>query len=217
MIGDPTEGALITAGLKARLSVTEVMRSHPRLDSIPFESQFQYMATLHEADGQQRTIYVKGSAEALLPRCTASLDADGNAVMLDRQTIEQQINNMARQGLRLLTFANKIIPLKQSRVNHSDLESGLVFLGLQGMIDPPRLEAIAAVHACQSAGIGVKMITGDHVTTAVAIARRMGLGKDKKIIAYTGAELAQMNPSELANAVEEGASLRGLHPNKNCA
>lgn len=212
VIGDPTEGALITAGLKARLSVTEVMRSHPRLDSIPFESQFQYMATLHEAVGQQRTIYVKGSAEALLARCTARLDAEGNAVMLDRQTIEQQINNMARQGLRVLTFAKKIVPLKQPRVNHSDLESGLVFLGLQGMIDPPRPEAIAAVHACQSAGIGVKMITGDHVTTASAIARRMGLRKDKKIIAYTGAELAQMNSSELANAVQEGVVFARVAP-----
>ena len=211
VIGDPTEGALITAGLKAGLSVTEVMRSHPRLDSIPFESQFQYMATLHEGVGQ-RTIYVKGSAEALLPRCTARLDAQGNAVMLDRQIIEQQINNMARQGLRVLTFAKKIIPSNQSKVNHSDLESGLVFLGLQGMIDPPRPEAIAAVHACQSAGIGVKMITGDHITTASAIARRMGLRKDKQIIAYTGAELAQMNSSELANAVQEGVVFARVAP-----
>lgn len=212
VIGDPTEGALITAGLKARLSLTEVMRSHPRLDSIPFESQFQYMATLHEGVEHPRTIYVKGSAEALLPRCTASLDAQGNAVMLDRQIIEQQINNMARQGLRVLTFAKKIIPSNQSRVNHSDLESGLIFLGLQGMIDPPRPEAIAAVHACQSAGIGVKMITGDHVTTASAIARRMGLGKDKKTIAYTGTELAQMNSSELANAVQEGVVFARVAP-----
>jgi Ca2+-transporting ATPase len=134
---------------------------------------------------------VKGSAEALLPRCVACLDTDGTLAPLDHPTIETQINAMAQQGLRVLTFAKKLLPLAQDSVNHADLESDLVFLGLQGMIDPPRPEAIAAVHACQSAGIQVKMITGDHIKTATAIARRMGLRKQKKVIAYTVAELAK--------------------------
>lgn len=213
VVGDPTEGALIAAGLKANLLPSDVTRSHPRLDAIPFESQFQYMATLHASeDGGQPVIYVKGSAEALLPRCIACLDADGNLIPLDRPSIEAQIDAMARQGLRVLTFAKKRASAEQRSVNHTDLKSELVFLGLQGMIDPPRPEAIAAVHACQSAGIQVKMITGDHIKTATAIARRMGFRKDKKVIAYTGAELAQMNPSEMANAVQEGVVFARVAP-----
>lgn len=211
VVGDPTEGALITAGAKAGLSAADVAQN-PRLDTIPFESQYQYMATLHRGSDPHPTIYTKGSAEALLPRCAASLDANGNLVALDRASIEAQIEAMAGHGLRVLTFAKKPVSAEQKSVDHADLESGLVFLGLQGMIDPPRLEAIAAVHACQSAGIKVKMITGDHITTATAIARRMGFRKGKKVIAYTGAELAQMNPSELANAVEAGVVFARVAP-----
>lgn len=212
VVGDPTEAALITAGFKASLSASDIA-DHPRLDTIPFESQFQYMATLHRNGGNQHSIiYVKGSAEALLPRCVACLDADGNLVSLNRQLIDEQINAMAQHGLRVLTFAKKLVSSEQRSLIHVDLESDLVFLGLQGMIDPPRPEAIAAVHACQSAGIQVKMITGDHIKTATAIARRMGFRKYKKVIAYTGAELAQMNPSDLANAVEEGVVFARVAP-----
>jgi cation-transporting P-type ATPase F len=211
VVGDPTEGALMTAGFKAGLSSSD-MAQNPRLDSIPFESQFQYMATLHMGGDRHPTIYVKGSAEALLPRCAASLDANGNLVALDRLSIEEQIDAMARNGLRVLTFAKKQVSAEQRSINHADLEADLVFLGIQGMIDPPRSEAIAAVRACQSAGIQIKMITGDHIKTATAIARRMGLRKGKKVIAYTGAELAQMNPLELANAVGEGVVFARVAP-----
>lgn len=213
VVGDPTEGALITAGLKAGFSSAELARSHPRLDTIPFESQFQYMATLHGSrDNRQPIIYVKGAAEALLPRCVAGSDTNGNLIPLNRQEIEAQIDVMAQQGLRVLMFAKKLGSTQQRSVSHTDLESDLVFLGLQGMIDPPRPAAIAAVHACQAAGIQVKMITGDHIKTATAIARRMGFRKDRKVIAYTGAELAQMNPADLANAVAEGVVFARVAP-----
>ncbi|WP_373542847.1 HAD-IC family P-type ATPase [Chamaesiphon sp.] len=211
VVGDPTEGAMITAALKAGLVQADVAR-YPRLDTIPFESQFQYMATLH-ADGDGRIIYVKGAAEALLPRCVARLEADGNLVTLDRQTIEGQIDAMAEQGLRVLAFGKKSVSAEQQSVNHPDLAANLVFLGLQGSIDPPRPAAIAAVRACQAAGIQVKMITGDHLKTATAIARRMGIrNQAKQTIAYSGAELAQMQPSALATAVNEGAVFARVAP-----
>ena len=171
------------------------------------------MATLHESrDNRQPIVYVKGASEALLPRCVAGSDTNGNLIPLNRQEIEAQIDVMAQQGLRVLTFAKKLGSIQQRSVSHADLESDLVFLGLQGMIDPPRPAALAAVHACQAAGIQVKMITGDHIKTATAIARRMGFRKDRKVIAYTGAELAQMNPADLANAVAEGVVFARVAP-----
>ncbi|MBD2181358.1 HAD-IC family P-type ATPase [Planktothrix sp. FACHB-1355] len=212
VIGDPTEGALIAAGGKAGLLQQAVERLHPRLDSIPFESDFQYMATLHETRGE-KTIYVKGSAEAILKRCQKMVDGKGNVIELNLAPIEKAVETLAKQGLRVLTFAKKNVPNEQKTVNHTDLEEGLIFLGLQGMIDPPRKEAIAAVHACQGAGIQVKMITGDHITTAQAIARRMGFrNRNKKIVAYTGAQLAQMKKNELAEAVEEGVVFARVAP-----
>lgn len=212
VIGDPTEGALISAGNKAGLLQPAVERMNPRLDSIPFESQFQYMATLHQTR-IGKVIYVKGSAESMLKRCTSALDAEGNFIALDRAAIEQRVDEMAQQGLRVLAFAKKEVMDEKTGVDHGDLEIGLIFIGLQGMIDPPRPEAIAAVHACQSAGIQVKMITGDHITTAKAIARRMGFRrKHREIIAFTGAQLANMSNQDLGNAVEEGVVFARVAP-----
>ena len=185
VVGDPTEGALITAAEKAGLSQSGLASATPRLDAIPFESEYQYMATLHDAktrdakirDAKTRIIYVKGSVEALLCRCTAILDSEGQAIALDANganQIKQEVDEMAGQGLRVLAFAQKTATPQQHAIDHDDIATDLVFVGLQGMIDPPRPEAIAAVHACQSAGIQVKMITGDHIATAQAIAQRMG-------------------------------------------
>lgn len=215
VIGDPTEGALIAAAKKAELSQQVLEKSMPRLDSIPFESQFQYMATLHRTPTGGKVLYVKGSVESVLSRCGSSLDTEGNPAEVDREQAHHQVDEMAKQGLRVLAIAKKIVPESQNSVNHSDLESGLVFLGLQGMIDPPRASAIAAVQACQTAGIQVKMITGDHIATAKAIARRMGFRKTKhnrELVAYTGAQLAEMSKSELAEAVEAGSVFARVAP-----
>jgi len=214
VVGDPTEGALITVGKKAELSQQTLSKSMPRLDSIPFESQFQYMATLHQTP-TGKILYVKGSVESVLSRCGSSLDTHGNPVQVDREQIHHQVDEMAKQGLRVLALAKKPVPQSQNSVDHSDLESGLIFLGLQGMIDPPRASAIAAVQACQTAGIQVKMITGDHIATARAIARRMGFRKTKhnrELVAYTGAQLAAMDKNALGEAVEAGSVFARVAP-----
>jgi Ca2+-transporting ATPase len=119
---------------------------------------------------------------------------------------------MAQQGLRVLALAKKSVSASHNSLNHSDIESELVFVGLQGMIDPPRQEAIRAVQACQSAGIQVKMITGDHAVTARAIASTMGLQQQGEVLAFTGQELAQMNEQELTNAVEDGVVFARVAP-----
>lgn len=205
VIGDPTEGALITVADKADLYPASITERFPRLDSIPFESQFQYMATLHDSPDPTNIIYVKGSVEAVLARCQ-NLDM--------RSQIEQEVETLAQQGLRVLAFAKKTVPKTQQSIDHADIESGLIFLGLQGMIDPPRAEAIAAVRSCQSAGIQVKMITGDHITTAKAIAERIGLQDAQHMKAYDGQQLAEMDDVELSRVVEDSVVFARVAPDQ---
>jgi Ca2+-transporting ATPase len=221
VVGDPTEGALIAVANKVGFTRSSLEEEMPRLDVIPFESEFQYMATLHEtssfaSDQKQGTIYVKGSVEAILKRCQQMLDVEGNLIPLDAETIHQEVDAMAHQGLRVLAFAKKTVPdvetLCTRSLQHADIENDLIFLGLQGMIDPPRKEAIKAVQACQEAGIQVKMITGDHAVTAQAIARSMGLNKNGEVLAFTGSQLAQMGKSELATAIEDGVVFARVAP-----
>ena len=202
VVGDPTEGALIAAAAKAGFSQPGLWASKPRLDSIPFESQYQYMATLHAV--YPRKVYVKGSVEALLSRCSTMMNREGQPIPLKTSQIEQAVQVMTEQGLRVLAFAHKVLDSHCYSIDHDDIETGLVFLGLQGMIDPPRPEAIAAVHACQSAGINVKMITGDHVLTARSIAQRMGIKKGEQVLAFEGKELANIDEHKLSQAVEDG-------------
>lgn len=210
VVGDPTEGALITVAEKAGLSQVGLAAVKPRLDAIPFESDYQYMATLHDAE--PRMIYVKGSVEALLSRCSQMLDAEGEEIALDPAQIKQEVDALAGQGLRVLAFAQKAAAAHQHAIDHEDIATDLVFLGLQGMIDPPRPEAITAVHACQSAGIQVKMITGDHIATARAIAQRMGIQTSAGVIAFAGQKLAQMSEPEIHNAVVEGSVFARVAP-----
>ena len=223
VVGDPTEGALIAVGNKARLYQPDLEREMPRIDVIPFESEFQYMATLHEGGAREqssprtqnsglRTIYVKGSVETILPRCQKMLDTQGNLIPVDRGTVHWEVDEMAQQGLRVLALAKKPVPSALDSLDHADIEEGLIFIGLQGMIDPPRTEAIKAVQACQEAGIQVKMITGDHAVTARAIASRMGLNRHGEVLAFTGQELTQMDKQELATAVEDGVVFARVAP-----
>ncbi len=174
--GDPTEAALIVSARKAGLSPETMKRELPRLDAIPFESQHQYMATLHKMgpDGS-RVAYLKGSVESILQRCDSAFgDADSRPA-LDADSVHRRVEELASDGLRVLALARAELPAGTSAIGHQDVVSGLSFLGLQGMIDPPRPEAVQAVHACQAAGIRVKMITGDHAGTAAAIAAQIGL------------------------------------------
>ena len=194
--GDPTEGALLVAARKGLLN-SNVNDYPARLDTIPFDSQHQYMATL-QADGM---VYVKGAAEVLLNRCAGALDPSGSETACTEDEFRRALETMASKGLRVLAFARLEKPGAQ-KITFDDI-SDLTLLGLQGMMDPPRPEAMAAIQASQRAGITIKMITGDHALTAAAIGRQIGLCKDDCIDVLTGAELAMLSDSDLVEQAEK--------------
>ncbi|NLS79006.1 MAG: cation-transporting P-type ATPase [Chloroflexi bacterium] len=216
--GDPTEVALLVAARKAGLDAESLSKEWPRLDSIPFESQHQYMATLHDAGPDRMpVIYVKGAVEAILERCSGMLDRKGNRSALDPARVMAQSDDMARRGLRVLAFASGEMPRGATRIDHRDISVGLVFIGLQGMIDPPRPEAIAAVRACQNAGIQVKMITGDHALTASAIANQIGLYNNPALSpdapsVLTGKDIALRSDTELVESAGHVAVYARVSP-----
>ncbi|HOX06087.1 MAG TPA: cation-transporting P-type ATPase [Planctomycetota bacterium] len=195
--GDPTEAALLVSAAKAGQEAEAVRHANPRLDAIPFESEHQYMATLNSVEGSGGAVmYVKGAVEVVLGLCTRAAAPDGSAVALDTGVLQAEVERMAAAGLRVLAMARAGMPSGTNALKRQDLGAGLTFLGFQGMIDPPRPEAIKAVAACRLAGIRVKMITGDHVVTARAVARQVGLGP-------AGAEPAGMDGRELAGVADE--------------
>ncbi len=173
--GDPTEGALVVAAEKAGIAVGQARHDQPRRDAIPFESENQFMATLHDTPGGPRVV-VKGAPEVLLRRCARAGGVDGAAV-------QAEVERMASAGMRVLALAEKAWDGAGHELRLDDVAGGLRLLGLVGMIDPPRPEAIAAVQACQAAGIRVKMITGDHKATAQAIGRQLGLASEGAAVA----------------------------------
>ena len=191
--GDPTEGALIVSAAKAGIA-----KNLPRLDVVPFESEQQYMATLHQAE--ENIIYVKGSPEKVLGMCRNQL-MDGEIEPLESEQILGKAHEMASDALRVLAMAYKCVDSAKTSLNPQDMKD-LTFLGLQGMIDPPREEAIEAVRKCKKAGIRSVMITGDHVQTAKAIARQLKIGDDKDRT-LTGEELSRMSDEELCRVVDE--------------
>jgi magnesium-transporting ATPase (P-type) len=193
VVGDPTEGALAVAAAKARVPAERAAR----LDAIPFESENRYMATLHE-DGAFNLILVKGSPETVLGFCDTEL-VGGEARPLGRAAVLAEAEDMAHEALRVLGKAYKRVPREQTRLAPEDLR-GLTFLGLAGMMDPPRVEVIEAVRRCKTAGIRVVMITGDHAATARAIAREIGIIEaDGEVL--TGEALAAMDDDALHEAV----------------
>lgn len=216
--GDPTEVALIVSAMKSGLRRRETHEAYPRIDVIPFESQHQYMATLHEWREQGgKLALVKGAAEVVLERCEEALDGEGSRRPFDLETTLHTVEGMARKGLRLLVFACKEFPEDKESLSHDDLKDGLVFLGMQAMIDPPRPEAIAAVEVCQNAGMRVKMITGDHALTASAIAAQLGLkGKfdenGKGLLTWTGQDISKVSDEELIEAVQDIAVFARVSP-----
>ena len=211
IVGDPTEGALLVSGRKVGLDRAQLAETHPRLDSIPFESEYQYMATLNQMpNGAGGVIWMKGSVESLLKRSEALLDSQGHAHPINREKLQQQADRMASKGLRVLAFAQK--PHASTSFDHDDLASGLIFLGLQGMIDPPRSEAIQSIRAFHGAGVAVKMITGDHKVTAEAIADRMKLSQQETTIAFSGQELTDLDKNEFVHAALEGSVFARVVP-----
>lgn len=216
--GDPTEGALIVSARKGGVA-SGAGKGRRRLDAIPFQSEYQYMATLHdEGPGRPRTIYLKGSVEAVLGQCAAMMDSSGTGGELRIAEIERESERMAGFGLRVLAFAKGELPPDRSTLDHADLAGRLTFLGLQGMIDPPRLEAVAAVGTCQDAGIMVKMITGDHPLTAAAVADQVGLLRPcltrtaPRTCVLTGRQLADFTDNDMADAAGETAVFARVSP-----
>jgi len=197
--GDPTEGALLSLAGKADLTLEAQTERHPRIDSIPFESEHKFMATLHRDGEQGEIIFLKGAPERVLERCASQRTGEGD-VPLDRAYWDEAIEHVARRGERLLALALKPAKSGQTTLSFDDVSEGFVMLGLTGIIDPPRDESIEAVARCQQAGITVKMITGDHGLTAEAIARQIGmLGKGRVV---TGAELETISDEDLPDIAE---------------
>jgi len=212
--GDPTEAALIVAAEKAGLLHADAQREAERLDAIPFESEDQFMATLHRArDGH--IIYKKGALERVLGRCATMLARDGSEAAIDREKIRAAAETMAAKGLRVLAFARRNLRADHRELGHEHVARGLTFLGLQGMLDPPRPEAIAAVRRCQRARIAVKMITGDHLFTAKAIAQKIGLyrvANARDSHAISGRELEQVSDDDLPAIAEESVVFARVTP-----
>jgi magnesium-transporting ATPase (P-type) len=198
--GDPTEGALLSAALKAGIDPHYAAEEWPRTDSIPFESEHRFMATLHHNHAGHGWILLKGAPEPVLQRC-ATQRQSGQEVPLDYAYWQHCGNELAATGQRLLAIASKPAEATQRTLSFADVEAGFVLLGVFGIIDPPREEAIAAVDECQQAGIRVKMVTGDHVVTAQAIGAQLGIGRDKP--ALTGQEIERLDEEALRLAVQE--------------
>lgn len=187
--GDPTEVALVVAAAKAGISIDDLRKRFPRKDVLPFDSEKQFMATLND------TIILKGAPEVVLHRCSSHI---GDTI-LDKQKIITQIELLGAKGMRVLAIAHKD-PVKGDEIGPDDLENGFVFIGLIGMIDPPRNEAIEAIKACHDAGITVKMITGDHQATARAIGMALNLSETGNVI--TGVELSKMDDLALEKVIQ---------------
>ncbi|WP_414660281.1 cation-translocating P-type ATPase [Horticoccus sp. 23ND18S-11] len=212
--GDPTEAALLVAAGKGGLVHRDARRESPRVDMIPFESEHMFRATLHEAQAS-RVIYKVGALERLLERCTDALGEANTLVALDRAVVHRAAETMAARGLRVLALARRVVDANHARLEHAHVAAGLTFLGLQGMMDPPRPEAIRSVRECQRAGIAVKMITGDHLVTARAIALQVGLGdRDAPagLVALSGRELDKISDADLPDIAERTAVFARVAP-----
>lgn len=201
--GDPTEGALLVSAEKGGLKLDAVNKDLPRIDSIPFASDKQFMVTLH-GSGEKNVAYLKGSLESILKRSSERLISGGKRAHLDTKNIIRKAEEMASKGLRVLAFARIELEAVKKTIEDVDVETGLTFIGLQAMIDPPRDEAIRAVRACHSAGIKVKMITGDHAITAATISSQLGLSGEGSVPrVMTGSELSEVPDEELTRLVEK--------------
>jgi magnesium-transporting ATPase (P-type) len=198
--GDPTEGALIVVAMKAGLDLDIESKNYPRCDVIPFESERRFMATLHHSHEGHGFAYVKGAPENILEMCDRQRGERADEP-LDVAFWKKRMEEIAGRGQRILALATKSVPKGRRELNFGDVEKGLIFVGLFGLADPPRAEAIEAVAQCRSAGIQVKMITGDHGATASAIATQLGL--DNPAAVLTGGELDALGGPELASRIED--------------
>jgi magnesium-transporting ATPase (P-type) len=198
--GDPTEGALYPFASKLGMDRQAEQAASPRIDTIPFESEHKFMATLHKAADGKEMLLVKGAPEVILEHCDREQTAGGGARPLDRAHFMSASDELAGQGERVLALAWLENPgVKAGSLAPADLPKNLVLLGLIGLLDPPRKEAIEAVRECHGGGIRVTMITGDHKITAAAIAKMLDIGDGRTAI--SGAEIEEMNEAALQEKV----------------
>jgi magnesium-transporting ATPase (P-type) len=198
--GDPTEGALLAAALKAGLDSGFEANALPRLDTIPFDSQHRFMATLHRDHAGHGLIYLKGAPEVVFERCNRQHRAGADQAF-DPAFWHRRADEIAARGQRLLALAVKPLAELPVALSFDDAGGGFTLLGVAGMIDPPREEAVEAVARCRRAGIRVKMITGDHAATATAIGRELGIGDGSPALA--GAAIETLSDDELRIAAQE--------------
>lgn len=199
--GDPMEIALWTFSSKTGADNSETRKLWTRTDVIPFDSQHKYMATLnHDHDGHA-FIFIKGAPETIISMCHEQRDSGNATQPLAIDYWEQQASVIASRGRRVLGFAVKAVKYEHTVLEHDDVRDTLIFLGLAGLIDPPRQEAIESITHCFQAGIDVKMITGDHAETATAIGKQLGLQNSDKVL--TGTELDKLDDKQLVSIVRD--------------
>lgn len=206
ILGDPTEGALVVAAAKAGLWQEDLKERYPRVGEIPFESIRKRMSTIHETPEGGKVAYVKGAPEVILERSVSIYE--GGAVRPltggDRERALSTMKEMAGDALRVLAMAYREIPPALGEFDPEEVEAGLTFVGLVGMIDPPREEVPPAIKLCRQAGVRSVMVTGDHRLTAVAIAKEIGMLRDETPRSVlTGADLSAMSDDDLDEVIEE--------------
>ena len=202
IIGDPTEGALIVSALKMGLDKKELEKEFPRVEEIPFESERKLMTTIHK-HRNKKIAFVKGAPDIILKKCIY-IQIGGKIRKItekDKKIILKANQEMANKALRVLGFAYREID-ESEKIEEKNIERNLIFVGLQGMIDPPREEVKEAIKKCKSAGIKIMIITGDHKFTAIAIARELGLFKSNDEV-LTGEELNKINDDQLFEIVDK--------------
>ncbi|MEM2101948.1 MAG: HAD-IC family P-type ATPase [Candidatus Bathyarchaeia archaeon] len=216
IFGDPTEGALVVVAAKAKLEKNELEEKFPRVDEIPFNPKERYMATFHKTSEKSLSAYVKGAPETILEMCSEILEA-GETKKLTQQKREDLLKlstQMASEALRVLAIAYQTIETEKVDYFKEELShkrAKLVFVGLAGMIDPPRPEAKAAVQLCRSAGIKVVMATGDHVLTGEAIAKEVGILEAGSRV-LSGVDLDRMSDEELDSVIEQTSVFARVSP-----
>jgi Ca2+-transporting ATPase len=205
VFGDPTEGAFTVAGIKAGYD-NSLKELYPRVNEIPFDSTRKMMSTIHRQPDGSLIAYVKGAPEMVLSKCV-NISENGNIRLIieaDRERIQANMNSMAEEALRVLAMAYKPVSDEKTEYEISEIESDLTYVGLIGMIDPPRREVKEAIAVSRQAGIRTVMVTGDHRTTAVAIAKEIGmLNNDTSESVMTGAELEEINDDQLDGLIED--------------
>ncbi|MEM3551439.1 MAG: cation-translocating P-type ATPase [Candidatus Bathyarchaeia archaeon] len=204
IFGDPTEGALLVAAAKAGINIEELEKQYPRISEIPFTSERKRMTTIHKTPEGEVHAYMKGAPETLLERCTHTIE-NGKIKKLTEEKKSKILNaneELAGNALRVLAMAYKKLPETLTKYESEAVENEMIFVGLQGMIDPPREEAIEANKLCQKAGIKAVMITGDHKLTAIAVAKEVGIFKEGDMV-LTGAEMDKLSDKEFEEIVEK--------------